>query len=46
MTTTWTNLAKNIIGFLLKQDGGFLLTQDGFKIVLTNGTSWSNQTKH
>lgn len=46
MTTTWTNLTKNLPqDFLLKEDGDFLLLETGDKIVLEQ-SGWTNQTKN
>ena len=47
MTTTWTNLTKNLAdAFLLKEDGSYLLLETGDKIILEQSGSWSNQTKN
>jgi hypothetical protein len=44
--SSWTNIIKNFIGFLLKQDGGFLLQENGSKLLLTKTPTWGLQTKH
>jgi hypothetical protein len=42
---TWTDRLRNILTYLLTEDGGYLLQEDGGRIVLT-GDVWINRTKH
>jgi hypothetical protein len=44
-TTSWTDKLRNILTYLLTEDGGYLLQEDGGRIILT-GDAWSNKTKH
>jgi len=47
-TTTWSEIPKGSIDFLLKEDGGFLLQENTDYIFLEQGAgeTYTNLTKH